>query len=273
MSIIKSPLEAVREKMHECADVLAVKFVDSVRPVYGSNNQGRPRHIGSCLLVSINDEKYLVTAAHIIDWSAETFLYVAGEKKLVEVGIGCKWILTNKVGGLRVEDKFDFGFLRLSDGQVEELGEVVYFEEGQVFIGEPSGKLVVAVGYLNSRNKKIRSDARAVPKNPLSYCGVLIHNKNIFEKVGLDSSTHFLVKFEKESKDEYGKLVSTPPPKGVSGGGLFYVCNFSSPSIYKPGSKLIGKLAGVLIEYKKKEKVLIAVRMSIVISEIKKHLL
>ena len=79
MGSIKTVNEIVLERMNECVEVLVRKFMNSVRPIYGSTEHGKPYHIGSCVLIEIDKKKYLVTAGHVIDHNKTTTLYVSGK--------------------------------------------------------------------------------------------------------------------------------------------------------------------------------------------------
>lgn len=268
MSLIKSPYEVIREK---CTEELASAFKESVRPVYGSTQNGSPSHIGSCIFISVNSKKYLITAAHIIDASAITMLYTAGAGSDLVSLSDQSCLLTPKVDGERDKDRFDFSVVKLSDVLIQNLKSVSYISEDQMLLNGPGHNYFLALGYPTSQNKKINVAAKKVTQNPLAYLASRQTNEEIFSKIGIKEETHFLLKYEKYSKNATGNKANTPPPCGISGGGLFYLSNLTSPEIYRLGNKCIGKLAGLLIEHHKQHKVITAVRMSLIISEIKKR--
>jgi|SRR5208337_4112732 len=63
---VKTKEEMVRERMDECAELVAAEFFPSVRPVYRTK-RGLPEHSATCTLLEIHGNKYLITAAHVID--------------------------------------------------------------------------------------------------------------------------------------------------------------------------------------------------------------
>jgi hypothetical protein len=68
------------ERFHERVESLSAKFLPAVRPIYGGTKDGLPVHIGTCTLLKIGADRYLITAAHVIDYNtdADTTLYVGG---------------------------------------------------------------------------------------------------------------------------------------------------------------------------------------------------
>ena len=54
--------EIIRARINKCSDESAKKFINTVRPIYGASINGNPIHIGSCMLLQIDNKKYIVTA-------------------------------------------------------------------------------------------------------------------------------------------------------------------------------------------------------------------
>jgi hypothetical protein len=63
---VKKKEEMVRERMDECAELVAAELFPAVRPVYRTK-RGLPEHSATCTLLEIQGNKYLITAAHVID--------------------------------------------------------------------------------------------------------------------------------------------------------------------------------------------------------------
>ncbi len=251
--------QLVLEKMEECTEVLAVKYLKSVRPIYGSNINHNPIHIGSCIFIEINQHKILLTAAHIIDKNEITTLYVSGKEKLVKLDGACE--ISTKVEGSRKKDKFDFAIIILTKQMIESLGNIEFLNKSDLYLKkEPAQKgLFMALGYPNSKNKKPNNIEKTVTLNPFVYSSKLIQNESLFKEIDTFSDTHYLLDFcHKHSKDSTGNITNSIAPKGISGGGLFHIDCLSSLKTYLPDSKCSGKLIGLLIEHKKNHKVLLA---------------
>lgn len=269
--MIKPMNEIIRDKLNECTDTLTDPLLKSVRPIYGSSMQGTPVHIGSCVLIELDGTKYLLTAAHVVDNNDITSLYVGGEPDLVLFeGAG---ICTPKIEDSRKKDRFDFAAFRLTEPIINKLGAVVYLDENQLYTRDSvsNGNCFLALGYPNSKNKKFDNQTKKVSRNPFVYSSTLKNESTIFTSVGVQPTTHHLLDFDhNQSKDENGNIVNSIAPIGASGGGLFYMGNFSNPDFLRPSSKCLGLLSGILIENIKSQKVIVAVRISLIIDEIKK---
>ncbi len=267
MGIIKTVNEVVNERMNECVDILANKYMKTVRPIYGSTEHGKPYHIGSCVLIETNSTPYLITAAHVIDHNKITTLYVGGESDLIQ--IEAEALITKINTGNRDDDKLDFSILPLSFGIVEKLGAVTFINESSFLNTDPTnrGKQYLALGFPNSKNKKINNLVNKVSQNPFVYSSTLNTNRKTFNDVGANESQHYLLNFcSKQSKDENNKEVNSVAPKGASGGGLFFIEGMDNLESYRPNAECSGKLAGILIENHKKQKVIITTKISVITS-------
>ena len=133
-------------------------FRASVRPVYrNSASNTRPEHIGSCLLLNIDGMPIVVTAAHILDQSADHSLYVAGLPGTSPVPIlGGVVMVTPKLEEGRASDHFDTAIWQPPVHGVDALGAVDFLDASRISHNqEPSaGRLYTAPGYPVSRNKK-----------------------------------------------------------------------------------------------------------------------
>lgn len=265
MGLIKTVNEVVRDRMNECVEVLARKFMSSVRPIYGSTEHGKPYHIGSCVLIELDGSKYLITAAHVIDHNQITTLYVSGESDLVQ--LEAEALITNPGSGNRDNDKLDFAILPLSEELTKQLGNVVFINESSMSndASENKGKLYLALGFPNSKNKKIDNKENKVTQNPFIYSSTLNLNQDIFSKVGATTSQHYLLDFcSKHSKDENNNTVNSIAPIGASGGALFFIEGVNNPDNYRPDAECVGKLTGILIENHKQQKIIMATKISVI---------
>lgn len=126
MSIIKTLPELTFERMNQCSDELARKYLQSVRSIYGSTERGEPEQIGSCVFIEYKGTKVLITAAHVIDNNKYTSLYVSGEKKLTLISANAD--LTEAPNGDRKSDKLDFSIIYLTGEMIADIGSVHYIK-------------------------------------------------------------------------------------------------------------------------------------------------
>jgi len=271
VGIIKTVNEVVRDRMNECTDILAKVYMKSVRPIYGSTEHGKPYHIGSCVLIEFNSSKYLITAAHVIDHNEITTLYISGGSDLIQ--IESEALITNSSNGNRDDDKLDFTILSLSAEILEKLGNIIFLNESFILNTPPTsnGKMYLALGFPNSKNKKVNNSEKKVTQNPFVYSSTLNLDEKIFNEIGATESQHYLLDFcSKHSKDENNNTVNSISPKGASGGGLFFIEGISNPESYRPNTNCTGKLVGILIENHKKQKIIMATKISVVINSLNK---
>lgn len=267
MSIIKTLPEITHERMNYCSDVLSGKYLKSVRAIYGSTENGKPEHIGSCVAVIIKNENYLITAAHVVDHNEKISLYVSGEKKLVLIETTA--FLTTAPNDNRDDDIIDFAILKISPEMKERIGNIEYISEVDILTRDltDNEKCCLALGYPNSKNKIKPNSGKNLKETPFVYTSNLKHDDDLYEKVGADKKKHYLLDFcEKHSKDEDNKIINSISPKGVSGGGLFYIEGMTRPESYTPDAPCVGKLVGILIEFRKEHKVLLYTRLSTILS-------
>jgi hypothetical protein len=146
MGIVKTANEVVRERINECTDAGAQQFIRSIKPIYGSSTSGFPIHVGTCLLLQIEMRKYILTAAHVIDWNEYSSLYVGGETELIL--IEGDFYRTQKPDGDRKKDHFDFAWLKLNEKFVAKMGYVNFVDETQLFFNNVAteGNLYLALG-------------------------------------------------------------------------------------------------------------------------------
>ncbi|OAI10146.1 hypothetical protein A1507_21935 [Methylomonas koyamae] len=269
MGIIKSVNEIVREKMNECVDVGTQQFANSIKPIYGSTEQGRPEHIGTCILLTINAKNYLLTAAHVIDNNEYTSLYIGSESNLIL--IEGNFLCTSKPNGCRDNDHYDFAWLEISETLLNKIGDASYISDENIAKKQEKteGKLYLALGYPNSKNKKINNIAKSVKPQLFRYSSTIKQSQELCNKLGISGDDHlFLQHNSKHSKDSDGITVNSIEPRGISGGALIDMGNISKPEQYTEHVQCTGKLAGLLIENNKEYRLMSAVKINFIIQHI-----
>ena len=130
---------------------------------------------------------------------------------------------------------------------------------------ENEARLYLALGFPNSKNKKVNNEENKVTQNPFVFSSTLNLDEDVFKEVGGKASQHYLLKFcSKYSKDENNKKVNSISPTGTSGGALFFINGMNNLESYRPGAECIGKLTGILIENHKQQKVIMATKISVI---------
>jgi hypothetical protein len=270
MGIIKALDEIALEKMNECSEAGAGQFKSSIRPIYGSSRNGTPRHIGTCILLNLNQENYLLTAAHIVDENKFSSLYV-GTRSELELIEGEFFITREPVGG-RINDHYDFAWKKLSTEFLAKLKNVKFIYEKDLAINleNTDSRLFLALGYPNSKNKKVNLLQKSVTPRFMKYSSTVKPNTDLCKKLGISENQHFFLNFNsKHSKNSDGLIVNSIAPKGISGGALIDMGSFG-PKQFEPGIQCKGKLAGMLIENHKEHKAISAIKIGVIINQIRK---
>ena len=258
--------------MNECTEAGAKQFMSSIRPIYGSSkNMSAPIHIGTCILIEISKTKYMVSAAHVFDENKYNSLYLGARSEL-ELVVGDIYT-TQKVNGNRSEDHFDFAWMKLTSELLSKLDNVKFISENDLANEQedPHGRLYLALGYPNSKNKKVNIQKKSVTPKFLKYSSTVKSKPSLCEKLRITGNEHLFLDFDsKQSKDSDGNIVMSVKPTGISGGGLIDMGNISKPKNFLPGIPCVGKLAGILIENHKEHKAMSAVKIGVIVNQIKK---
>lgn len=267
---IKTISEIGLERLDACSKEIGHKFLRSIRPCIGVAANGQPAPCGTCFFVRIEDQPFLVTAAHVIDESNSNPLYVSNNTTLVQ--IEGNFLITDHPGG-RERDPFDFSVLKLSEEQYDLLGSPDLIDERAFCrnMADKSKRGYMALGFpaamqeVDRPQKTIRSEA-------WMYVGFCKPDVALLNEMKISGYEHLFVRFEKKVKTFGGEIRNSVKPNGASGGVLIDLGNFD-PDKLRPNAPCIGLLAGVLIEHHKKNKAIVATDIQIVADAVRRHLL
>jgi hypothetical protein len=269
--MLKSVYEIRLERVHEYMVLARNKFSSAVRPIYGIHRRGvAPKHIGSCVLLSLRDTRFLVTAGHVTDHAKATRLHVAGAKKLIPLSFDAG--LTTNPGMPRDEDLYDFSVCILSHLMQMELGDVMYIPEKEIYEAFPLGRnrLRMVMGYPTSKNKKgIDNPRRAYRCTLWTYVSPPVEDAAAASILGVPPEDHLLIEFDhKKSIDLNGIGAHSITPAGASGGAMFDLGKLDPDDLErlaKP-AQCEAKLTGILTEYRSPNKVIVATSMKPVLN-------
>jgi hypothetical protein len=246
-------------------------FRASVRPVYrNSDANPRPEHIGSCLMLNIGSVPTVVTAAHILDQTAEQSLYIAGLVGTSPVLIrGGVIMATPRPQGGRKVDRYDTAVWQPPVHAVEALGAVDFLDASRISHKRESsaGRLYTALGYPVSRNKKaINHGTRSISTHVSMYTAEAEEMPELAAKLEVTGSDHLFLRFPKHAFTGDGGRVNTFGPKGLSGGALLDLGELTSPESYARDPTRSALLCGMVIEYHNDHRALVAVRIDIIVN-------
>jgi hypothetical protein len=274
--VIETPEETFRAQLQACVLGAAAAFTASVRPIFGALPDGRPEHVGSCILLNIDGRRVLSTAAHIAEQLRERKLFVGGPTETSPVPIGAgKWKATLAPGGSRRSDHYDCAFWQVPDAALPRMGAVEFLGSSHLSASRIAavGRWHTALGYPVSRNKdSIDHAARSIINRRSIYTARVVELPQLAAKLGTSGGDHLFLPFEKYSHDTEGKRVNSFKPVGLSGGALLDLGDFTSPPILArdPGSS--ARLSGMLIEHHRHHNALVAVKIGPVVEGIRNSL-
>lgn len=252
-------------------------FRPSVRPIYRNSEQDkRVEHVGSCLLIEIDGSPCIVSAAHIMDQGAAGPLYIAGRPgtQLVPIIDGTVMTTLMPAAG-RNFDPIDVGFWLPPPTALDALGAVDFLDASRLSMGvDPSkDRLYTAFGYPLSRNKKrIDHKERSISTGISMYTADAEDMPELAAKLGVSGTGHLFLRFKKHSFDADGAHANTFGPRGLSGGALLDLGEFTAGSIERD-PKGNARVSGMIIEYHSDHDALVAVRIEVVMGTIRKALM
>jgi hypothetical protein len=273
--IVETLEEAAQARIQECAPRAVADFKTSVRPIYRLLDGRRLTHIGSCLLLKIGGKRVVSTAAHIADDLALTPLFVGGLVGTHPVQLAGKVRATKPPGGNRDWDHLDCAYCELSTENAAALGPVEFLSESRMSHTRvaPERRVYTAFGYAVSRNKKsIDHRTRSIANLVSMYTAHVVEVPALAARLPRSGEGHLLLNFEKHAHTASGERVNAFGPRGLSGGALLDLGDFTSPAIYGPDSQHRATLSGMLIEHWHEHHVIVAVKIGPIVEGIRRDL-
>lgn len=277
MSIVKTFQEMLSDKMSESMDCCYKEAIDFVCPIYGADDRSNPYHIGSCTLIELNGSKILLTAAHVLDENKYTTLYIGLGNNEELMPIIDEFQITEKPGGDRDNDRFDFAWSVISTELESKLKSKRFYQltKENIHSNFTTGRLFMPIGFPNSRNKKFNAGTKKIKSQALKYSSTINEDDNTYTELGFSMDMHLLLDYEKYSLDEQGEKTHSIVPKGISGGVIVDIGSHSNPESFIPGVSNVCRCVGLLIEHRTNKEVLVATKLSfifkIILSELKKQ--
>ena len=265
--LVKTHSELTSEYYKKCTEHIFNIFIDYTYPIYGADNQRNPVHIGSCFIVHDNFYKYLITASHVLKEkdSGKNNLYIGIRDSGFMHIIGQTVFLNSNNND---KDKIDIAVMKLEKSRYNDIewGRFVSVNMDVLELNEFSYAAGVAVGYPNSKNKISKNN---LFMKGLFYSSMIINNSKIFNLIGANSNDHLLLEYDRKVKNDDGIIENSIKPIGMSGGPLisFDVSNITD---YLKDTIPRTKITGVLIEFHREHKVILAIKVKYVLKAIEK---
>lgn len=236
------------------AEVLA----QSVLPIFvpDDHDNERPERAGSCVLVGLFGQHFVVTARHVFGPDIR-------KRQQIFVGkTGSKLIRLRVPGIYTIEgpprDGLDVAVMHLGSSEAaERLGFVFIPERSVEKRGdlEPSAsKEFVAFGWPDSHSQfRLNRPGRRIRQNSF-LLRTTAATPAVAARIDVDHDEHLVLEFNPEQMSIKGKRHNPPNPRGMSGGAVFRVID----------QKL--RLAAILTEHHRTARAIVGVRMSEVLT-------
>ena len=265
--MVETLQETMLAWMRDRSEHVSRDFLRYVRPIYGTDESANPvpMAIGTCVLIERGDDKYLVTAAHVADHERETSLYVGAAGKLIALPKG--FYCTVPPDGDRGKDHLDFAFIRLDAMVLEQMAGAEFLGADQISdnSSDPTKRSYLAMGYPISLNKKIRAADLSVLSKAWQYQSIGVQPDAVtLSTLKCNLKHNLFLRIDKKVGNYQGQIVDLGEPRGSSGGALI---DLGMPTLesFDPKFPKVGRLAGILIERKKKEKLLVFANIQLVL--------
>lgn len=232
-------------------------------PLYTATPSGRPKLVGSSLLVSSGMNFYLVSAAHVFDeltTGHELFFYIA--PKVIRKLSGNLRLTKMPLGKDRRADRLDVGVLKLEGPALPPYPKIQKYPLPiSAFMSNAlsrEGKQYLLIGFPGSKNRT-NPTARELKAKPYSFRNISAPISK-YSELGLNPESHIVLSFDvKNTVRKDSEIRAFPDPAGMSGAPIWLLYDKNGPN-----DPLQTPVVGIAIEHHKKERVIVATDISIV---------
>jgi hypothetical protein len=233
------PLSPAHREFNRRVAIVEDRITKYIIPLYGTNDRRERYVIGTGVLLRIQNDGFLITAAHVLDENrrAQTNIEIPGDGRLVP--IDGQTMTTPLPSSGRRDSRFAFFDIALVDPSDTPGPRTRY-----TFAGYPSsqhngprgGTLTIA---------PLRLTSESLP--PDQY------------PEGFALETHACIAFDpKQAVARSGTVQRPPDPHGVSGGGVFRIGTWDEIIAGTNQERLVG----IAIEMRKQEQCLLGTRIA-----------
>lgn len=197
-------------------------------PLFTADERGKPDLYASSVLVTVDGYAVLLTAAHAVHEITRTGSDVyLGAKTIVP--IKTKFVRTSEDG----RDEFDLAATIIPDEFLR--SEAMHAMPQSKFCQQPYSSpphIRCIHGYpvtKNKTHKRANITTNVFTKYGLTYAGASNDVVDDYALYGKHDSKHVALRYQRQSRNEIGELITPPHPKGISGGGLWSIPNSFNP--------------------------------------------
>lgn len=240
---------------HDRIDGLVKRAFQVTRPLLRLPSNRPAEHIGCCVLLKIDEQRFLLTAGHVLREFAAEPIYIAFDGQAPQAVGRAQRTETSK--GLKSnEDLLDAAVMRLDDGSLidrdthfltlrdVDVRDWMSPSKNYLFYGFPGTKTRVNLSKHEIRGENLSAICTRTPDAKIA-------------PLGLSSDTHIVFDLDPAEMVSNSGIRSAPHPRGMSGCSVW-----SLPELEDRTSLRAGKLVGVFTDFKRAHRVGLASRVS-----------
>jgi hypothetical protein len=238
-------------KIYKERAILACKLAaakdDAVRPVYALNEHTQSVvHVGSCVLLKVQDEFFALSASHVFD-NVGKYQLLFGFGDRLHSFAGDRFSSARERSGSHQDDSIDSSVFHITSDVAEEIASIfLSLQDLDLVAADRASEFYVATGYRVSQSRSsLTGNSTKLDRYPS-----LELDHDHYEHLKLSREMHLLLAFEDQVLVD-GKWQTAPSIRGFSGGAIFRIPDLSPfTSATKTAIGEI-KLAAILIARRK----------------------
>jgi hypothetical protein len=244
-------------------DIQARASTDAVKSTchFLKTVNNNPESHGSGVFIEIDQNYFLITAAHVIEGQENDIYIGIGEHEALKLG-GDLIVNALPAGRHRDKDKIDIAILRLNQETINKLsGKYSFIRQSELGVNHELKLLpmYISVGFPATKSKYNRVKDE-IKSKPFIYT-TMPASTETYSKLKCDLFTNIIVHYDKKRVKNYktGLFNTGPDPYGISGSGLWFI----PPQLEMPGQDVNKKLVGIATEWSENKKYWICTRIDI----------
>jgi hypothetical protein len=202
------------------ADSLSARMLEVTVPMYLAAPPAEPMLVGSGVLVSLAEDRFLLTAAHVLAWRHKGQLVAAVSPDLMTLA-GTLWEISAPTADTRLADNIDLGLVRLAGGPWNglSLGRFCSWDELDTQPSLMARHSFGVVGFPVSKNRRPVLEDR-LRSFALPLAG-LECDAATYVEVGRNPDANLMIGFDRKTMSGTNGRKASPDLNGVSGGGMW----------------------------------------------------
>lgn len=212
--------DGVAAELAAHADSLSARMLEVTVPIYLAAPPAEPVLVGSGVLVSLAEDRFLLTAAHVLAWRHKGQLVAALSPDIMTLA-GTFWEISAPTADTPLGDNIDLGLVRLAGGPWDglSLGRFCSWDELDIQPSLMARHSFGVVGFPVSKNRRpVLGDRLRSFALPLAG---LECDAGTYVDAGRNPDANLMIGFDRKAVSGAKGRHTSPDLNGVSGGGMW----------------------------------------------------